>query len=145
MNWSFLSSGSRISRRGASTSHGGVNYRSGYVSKILFVEMKEFGPLGACAGAGPPGPTLSHGVGISYQLQHFSSSELCFSIRNSKLFIGPTRCLRPAKQRPCPLLIPRWLAKQYGGHQHSNRHPDTHFEFSLLLVETRASHRLFLK
>ena len=33
---------------------GGVDSRGGYVSKILYVKMKEFGPLGgACAGHAP--------------------------------------------------------------------------------------------
>ena len=38
---------------GAWTSWGGVDPRDGYVSKILYVKMKESGPLGACAGHAP--------------------------------------------------------------------------------------------
>ena len=30
-----------------------MDSRGGYVSKILYVKMKEFGPLGACAGHAP--------------------------------------------------------------------------------------------
>ena len=34
---------------------GGVDSRGGYVSKILYVKMKELGPLGgACARRAPP-------------------------------------------------------------------------------------------
>ena len=35
---------------------GGMDSRGGYVSKILYVKMKESGPLGgrACVGHGPP-------------------------------------------------------------------------------------------
>ena len=40
------SGGSRISRRGGRNLVGGVDSRGGYVSKILYVEMKESGPLG---------------------------------------------------------------------------------------------------
>ena len=44
------SGGSRISRRGAWTSYGGgVDFRGGYVSKILCVKTKESGPLGGRA------------------------------------------------------------------------------------------------
>ena len=50
------SGGSRISRRGGvDLVGGGVHSRGGYVSKILYVKMKELGPLGgAHAGHAPP-------------------------------------------------------------------------------------------
>ena len=49
------SGGSRISRRG------GVDCRGGYVSEILYVKMKESGPVGgARAGRAPPlGPPMN--------------------------------------------------------------------------------------
>ena len=40
------SGGSRISRKGAWTSNGGVDSQGGYISKILYVKTKESGPLG---------------------------------------------------------------------------------------------------
>ena len=51
-----VSGGSRISRRGGvDLVGGGVDSRGGYVSKILYVKMKELGPLGgARAGRAPP-------------------------------------------------------------------------------------------
>ena len=48
-----FSGGSWISCRGAWTSWG-VDYRGGYVSQILYVEMKESGPLGGRAPGMPP-------------------------------------------------------------------------------------------
>ena len=39
------SGGSRISRREGVDLVGGADSRGGYVSKILYVEMKEFGPF----------------------------------------------------------------------------------------------------
>ena len=48
------SGGSRISRRGAWTSQGGVDPRGGYVSKILYVETKESRPSEGCAPGTPP-------------------------------------------------------------------------------------------
>ena len=44
----FYSGGCRISRRGTWTSWGGVDSQGGYVyvSKILYVKIKESGPLG---------------------------------------------------------------------------------------------------
>ena len=47
------SGGSRISRRGAwaSCGGGGMDSQGGYVSKILYVKMKESGPLGGSANA----------------------------------------------------------------------------------------------
>ena len=49
------SGGSRISRRGGVDLVGGaVDSRGGYISKILYVEMKESGPLGGtCIGHAP--------------------------------------------------------------------------------------------
>ena len=40
---------------------GGVDSRVSYVLKILYVKMKESGPLGACAGYTPPRPSNEQG------------------------------------------------------------------------------------
>ena len=55
-NNSLLSSGgSRISRGGGrGLVGGGVDSRGSYVSKILYVKMKELGPLGGRAPGAPP-------------------------------------------------------------------------------------------
>ena len=53
----ILSGGSRISRRGGvDLVRGAVDPRGGYVSKVLYVKMKESGPVGggARAGRAPP-------------------------------------------------------------------------------------------
>ena len=47
------SGGSRISRRGRPPGSGGADSWGGYVSKNLYVEMKESGPLGGAAGGIP--------------------------------------------------------------------------------------------
>ena len=54
--YTVCSGGSRISRRGGvDLVGGGVDSRGGYISKILYVKMKELGPLGgARAGRAPP-------------------------------------------------------------------------------------------
>ena len=48
-NINCYSGGSRISRRGRGHRRGAADSRDGYVSKILYVEMKESEPLGRCA------------------------------------------------------------------------------------------------
>ena len=49
------SGGSRISRRGGvDLVGGGVDSRGGYVSKILYVETKESGPVGGGRAPGTP-------------------------------------------------------------------------------------------
>ena len=49
-----FSGGSRISRRGREPRKGVVDSVVGYISKILYVETKESGPLGGpCAGTPP--------------------------------------------------------------------------------------------
>ena len=50
----ILSGGSRISRRGGGPRRGAVDSRGGYVSKILYVKMKESGPLGGVRWARSP-------------------------------------------------------------------------------------------
>ena len=56
-SFTLYSSGSRISRRwGCRPRRGGANSRGGYVSKNLYVKMKESEPVGrACTGGAPPG------------------------------------------------------------------------------------------
>ena len=44
---------------------GGVNSRRGYISKNLYIEMKESGPLGGCAGSALPGSAN----GYEYRLE----------------------------------------------------------------------------
>ena len=51
-HYSLCSAGSRISRRG------GVDSRGGYLSKILYVKMKESGPLGGVHWARPLDPPM---------------------------------------------------------------------------------------
>ena len=58
-----FSGGSRISRRGGAVDlvAGGVDSRGSYVSKILYVKMKELGPLGgACTRRAPLDPPTCH-------------------------------------------------------------------------------------
>ena len=57
----YVSGGSRISRRGGVDLVGrGVDSRGGYISKILYVKMKELGPLGggACRARPPLDPPM---------------------------------------------------------------------------------------
>ena len=42
---------------------GGVDSRGGYVSKILYVKMKELGPLGGCVPGAPPPTRSTNGLG----------------------------------------------------------------------------------
>ena len=50
MEWIGHSGGSRISRmRGVDLVGGGADSRGGYILKILYVKMKESGPLGGHA------------------------------------------------------------------------------------------------
>ena len=59
------SGGSRISRRGGGRRprrEGVVDSRVGYVSKILYVETKESGPLGGVPSAAPPLDPPMHGM-----------------------------------------------------------------------------------
>ena len=55
------SGGSRISRRGGVDLVGrGVDSQGGYVSKILYVKMKELGPLGGARQARPLDPPMQN-------------------------------------------------------------------------------------
>ena len=56
----LYSGGSRISHGGGmDLVGGGVDSQGGYVLKILYVKMKELGPLGgACAGRAPLDPPM---------------------------------------------------------------------------------------
>ena len=61
-NYVVTSGGSRISCRGGmDLAGGGVDSRGGYVLKILYVKMKELGPLGGVhTGHAPPRSANGH-------------------------------------------------------------------------------------
>ena len=69
LSYHHNSGGSRISRRGGvDLVGGGVDSRGGYISKILYVKMKELGPLGGrTPGVSPPRSTNAQGAGTQFQ------------------------------------------------------------------------------
>ena len=74
------SGGSRISRRGDVDLTRGADSPGGYVSKILYVETKESGPLGGRAPGTPPRSAsvniTSTSSSYSYSLQMFAKIQI---------------------------------------------------------------------
>ena len=54
---------------------GGVDSRGGYVSKILYVKMKEFGPKG---GRAPGTPPLDPPMGVIFEANKTFHISLCY-------------------------------------------------------------------